>query len=102
MNPDYAEAHTNLGLAVKDQGKPDEAVDCFRRAVELKPNYAEAYNNLGIALKDLGKPDEAVIFFRRAIELQPDYAEAHLNRSLSWLLAGDFAQGWPEFEWRGG
>ena len=79
LKPDYAEAHNNLGNALKDQGKLDEAVACYRRALELKPDYAEAHNNLGNALKDQGKLDEAVACYRRALELKPDYAEAHNN-----------------------
>ena len=79
LKPDYAEAHNNLGVALKDQGKLDEAVACYRRALELKPDYAEAHYNLGNALKDQGKLDEAVACYRRALELKPDYAEAHNN-----------------------
>ena len=45
---------------MKEQGKPDEALACYRRALELKPDYAEAHSNLGIALKDQGKLEEAV------------------------------------------
>ena len=41
LKPDYAEAHNNLGNALKDQGKLDEAVACCRRALQLKPDYAE-------------------------------------------------------------
>ena len=100
LKPDYAEAHNNLGVPLKDQGKLDEAVACYRRAVELKPDFAEAHNNLGLAFKDQGKLDEAVACYQRALELKPDYAEAHLNRSLCWLLSGNFAEGWPEYEWR--
>ena len=32
---------------VKDQGKLDESLACYRRALELKPDLAEAHNNLG-------------------------------------------------------
>ena len=60
-------------------GKPDEAVACYRRALELKPDFAEAHNNLGNALQDQGKLDEAVACYRRALELKPDFAEAHNN-----------------------
>ena len=70
---------TTWALSLKDQGKPDEAVACFRRALELKPDYAEAHYNLGNALKDQGKLDEAVACYRRALELKPDFAEAHNN-----------------------
>ena len=115
LKPDYAEAHNNLGIALKEQGswrkrppatagpgaqaglcrgpqqpgqrlegpgKLDEAVACYRRALELKPDYAEAHNNLGNALNDQGKLDEAVACYRRALELKPDYAEAHNNLAL--------------------
>ena len=64
---------------MKDQGKLDEAVACYRRALELKPDFAEAHNNLGNACKDQGKLDEAVACCRRALELRPDYAAAHNN-----------------------
>ena len=64
---------------MKDQGNLDEAVACYRRALELKPDFAEAHNNLGNALKDQGKLDEAVACYRRALELKPDYAAAHSN-----------------------
>ena len=68
---------------MKDQGKLDEAIACYRRALELKPDYAEAHNNLGNALKDQGKLDEAVACYRRALELKPDYAEAHNNLGIA-------------------
>ena len=47
--------HNNLGIAFKEQGKLDEAVACYCRALELRPDYAEAHNNLGVAFKDLGE-----------------------------------------------
>ncbi len=42
IRPDWAEAHCNLGNTLREQGKLDEAVPHFRRAVELKPDHAEA------------------------------------------------------------
>ncbi len=79
LKPDYAEAHSNLGNALNDQGRLEEAVVVYRRALELKPDLAEAHSNLGNALKDQGKADEAVAAYRKALELKPDYAEAHSN-----------------------
>ena len=32
LNPDYVAATYNLGVALKEQGKLDEAVACYRRA----------------------------------------------------------------------
>ncbi len=78
LKPD-AEAHNNLGNALTDQGKLDEAVAAYRKALELKPDYAEAHNNLGLALMNQGKLDEAVTAYRKALELEPDHANAHNN-----------------------
>ena len=69
-------------------GKLDEAVACWRRALELKPDYAETHNNLGLAFKAQGKLDEAVACCRRALELKPDYAEAHNNLGLAFKAQG--------------
>ncbi len=87
--PELAEAHNNLGSALKAQGKLDEAVACYRRALELKSNYPEAHNNLGAALHDQGKLDEAAACYRRALELKPDYAETHNNLGIALAEAGD-------------
>jgi len=100
LKPDYAEAHNNLGTAFKDQGQLEEAIACYYRALTLRPDYVEAHSNLGNAFKDQGKLEEAIACYRRALEVKPDFAEAHLNRALTWLLAGDWQQGWPEYEWR--
>jgi tetratricopeptide (TPR) repeat protein len=61
----------------------DDAVPCFRHALELKPDYTEVHNNLGNALKDQGKLDEAVACFRRALELKPDFAGVHDNLGIA-------------------
>jgi len=50
INPDYAEAHTNLGSALKEQGKLEEAIEAYNKALAIKPDNAEAYNNMGNAL----------------------------------------------------
>ena len=64
-------AHANLGIAIKHQGKPDEAVAAYREAIRLQPDLAEDHAYLGNALQAQGKPDEAVAEYREAIRLSP-------------------------------
>ncbi|MEJ0067717.1 MAG: tetratricopeptide repeat protein [Pseudomonadota bacterium] len=61
---------------------------------------AEAHYNLANVLQDTGQIAESLTHYGRAVTLKPDYVEAHWNRSLMLLLSGDFAAGWPEYEWR--
>jgi len=77
--PDDAEAHTNLGNALRAASKLNEAVSSHRRALEINPQYAEAHNNLGSALLDLGLLAAAGASFRRAVALRPNFALAHCN-----------------------
>ena len=77
--PEDAEAHNNLGIALKTLGQLDDAVASYRRALEIKPENAAVHNNLANALKDLGQLDDAVASYRRALQIQPDFAEAHGN-----------------------
>jgi tetratricopeptide (TPR) repeat protein len=79
LNPDYAEAHNNLGFVLKDQGKVPEAIAHYEQALRLNPDYAEAHYNLGIALAEQGKVQEAVEHYEQAVRIKPDYAEAHNN-----------------------
>ena len=69
----------NLGVALRDQGKLDEAVAAHRQAMWINPEFAEAHSNLGITLRDQGKLDQAVAALREAIRIKPNYAEAFSN-----------------------
>jgi Tfp pilus assembly protein PilF len=78
-------ADYNLGSALFQKGRVDEAITYYQKALHIKPDCSEAHNNLGEALYQKGKVDEAIVHFQKALENQPDNAEAHNN--LAWLLA---------------
>ena len=46
-----AGAHNKMGIALQEQGKLEEAIEAYNKALAIKPDYAEAYNNMGIALQ---------------------------------------------------
>ena len=73
-------------MPCKDQGKLDEAVACYRRALELKPDYAEAHDNLGSALEEIGDLQGAEDSFRAALRHNSRFAFAHYK--LAELLGG--------------
>jgi serine/threonine-protein kinase len=77
IRPASAVAHSNLGAALQDQGKADEAIACYRRALALDPKFAATHNNLGILLKAQGKVEEAIECYWRAIALDPRFPRTH-------------------------
>ena len=80
LQPDDAEAHSNLGNALASQGKVDEAVAEYRdRRSGSSPTTPRPTPTSATPWRGQGKLDEAVAEFRAAIRLQPDYAEAHYN-----------------------
>ena len=89
-----------MGNVLKDQGKLDEAIAFYNKALSLKPGYTEAYNNMGNVLKDQGKLDEAIEACNKALTIRPDYAEAHGNLSFLFLNIGELKKGLEEYEWR--
>jgi protein O-GlcNAc transferase len=77
-----------LGTVLQAQKKVDDAIACYRRALELSPDCADAHNNLGAALNEQWKVDEALAAHRRALALRPDFPEAHNNLGNAQLNQG--------------
>ena len=80
INPSSAYAYSNLGTALQELKRLDDALASYNKAIALKPDYAEAFNNRGTALQELKRLDVALASYDKAIALKPDYAEAFYNR----------------------
>jgi len=68
-----------IGSDHQRNGRLEEAIPDYTRALALNPNLAEAYNNLGVVLRATGRPEAAVACYRRAIALKPRNATSHSN-----------------------
>jgi tetratricopeptide (TPR) repeat protein len=90
----------HLGLALRQAGRQEEAAAALRQAVARAPQDMQALGNLAGVLKELAHPDEAESLYREALRRQPNDPAQHYNLSLALLLAGRFAAGWSEYEWR--
>ena len=77
MQPEFSEAHNDLGLTLYGQGKLETALKSYQKAVELNPNYADAYNNMGVAHQELGAVTRAIESYQKAIAINPNHLVAY-------------------------
>jgi superkiller protein 3 len=61
----------NLGADLLRQGRLEEAIAEFQRAVEADPGYAAAQLNLGYAYERRDRVDDAIAQYKKAIQLEP-------------------------------
>jgi len=78
VRPDTLPALGNLGLALQQKKRLDEAITIDRRAI-LISDSAKVHYNLGIALMEKNLLDEAIAAYRKAIDIDPKYAPAYCN-----------------------
>jgi len=51
INPDYVEAHNNLGSILNALGHLDVAIECYEKAIAINPDFSDAYYNLSYVKK---------------------------------------------------
>ena len=76
LQPDFAEAWSDLGEARKNLADDDGALAALRRAVKLNPGDAVAQTRLGSTLLESGKPHEATPHLDEAVRLDPQNQSA--------------------------
>lgn len=89
----------DAGNRLVHQGEYERAIECYRRSLRVQPRH-ETYSNLGLCYLRLGRPADAARNYERAIELAPDHDGHRASLAVSLLANGDFARGWPAYEWR--
>jgi serine/threonine-protein kinase len=83
------------GKVLREEGKPDEAAACYRKALQIRPEAA-VLNNLGLALYDMhvragdGMWDEAIDCCQRALGQDGRSAPAHNNLGVVLKVKGDW------------
>lgn len=76
------------------------AAESYRACVTLHPEFSEAWNSLGFVLQDMGQLEEALRCFQQAVDLNPEFTIGRLNLSFAQLKAGDYTNGWENYESR--
>jgi tetratricopeptide (TPR) repeat protein len=88
--PNSIEVLRNKGLALKDEDRYSEAIECFKQVLTIEPTFAESYYNIGVTyiasyrddMPQLSKDttiNQALSNFEKAIAIDPKYPDALYN-----------------------
>ena len=98
VNPDFAEAHINLGRMQAECRDYNAAVESYRHAIRLNPRLPLAHSNFSAILLRLGHMDEALSHSQAAITMAPNYADAWHNRGNILMAVGRFDEARASYE----
>lgn len=82
-NPEDAPALRYLGLISRAEDKNEEAIDYFRRALELEPTNVPTYAALSESLLEAEQNVPALEILKTALALAPTHARLHLYRGIA-------------------
>ena len=80
ISPEDNNALINQGLSYLQQGRLQEALETYQRALSADPNHFEALQGIGILSGQMGRFEEALKFFTEASAVQPNNFAVHFNR----------------------
>jgi Tfp pilus assembly protein PilF len=91
-SPRKARPHNNLGVALADQGYHHEAINQYRKALEIDPLYQEPVANIGLTLVEQGKIKESITQFLKALEMNPKDSKTLNNLGASLVVERRYAE----------
>lgn len=84
--------------AVMKQGRLDEAIKHYKRALRISPNLFQAHVGMGLVCVRLGKIEEAVEYFEDALQIRPDSARVLNNLGALLAAQGKVDEALAKFE----
>jgi tetratricopeptide (TPR) repeat protein len=96
VRPGDSAVHYQLGCALEQQGKPEEALEEFRISQRLEPDTVAALSHICDILIKKGKSEEADAFAREMLRIKPD-ALAHGARGISLQALGKLDEAVAEY-----
>lgn len=89
LNPRYADAYNNRGIAYTQLGRSEDALTSYQRAIAENPLHCDALVNQGNLLGQLGRFAEAIANFDQALAINPEHGLAAQYRAAAVAVQAD-------------
>jgi len=83
-----ANLQATVADAYREAGHLREAVDAYRKALDLCPGFHDIRHRLGVALREAGLPAQAADEFRRIQRANPDFLAASVQLGVTYYSLG--------------
>ncbi|MEJ2157933.1 MAG: glycosyltransferase [Desulfobacteraceae bacterium] len=77
-----------LAVQAGQLGRWIEAIDLWKRLLDVRPGYPEAFVNMAGACWQLGRYDKGIAYSKKAIQANPDLKEGHYNLAVNMIMKG--------------
>lgn len=88
----------SYGYCLNKQGRKDEAIAYFNKALQIYPQFCSARRDIGIVLLEQGKLDEAIVCFNEALRLRADWPELYSGKGTAYYLKGSYGLATQNFD----
>ena len=96
--PNNYVAHTNLGLALNQDGQVEAAIAEYQAALQIQSAHPATYNNLGNAFLQLERTQDAIAHYQKALDIEPGFFQAHNNMGIALGQNGQLAEAIIHFQ----
>jgi tetratricopeptide (TPR) repeat protein len=95
-----SEENFNKGIKAYLGGDRKQAIENFKKSIEVIPSNPVSYSNVGYAYFDLGDMDLSFKYQKKAVEIDPNYANAYYGMALVYKRWGNHEKAknyWEEY-----
>lgn len=103
-SPGKSRPYTNLGRALTEMGRNEDALHFYNKALQLNPQSAVTLYNTGLTYYHLGNIDKAISYYQQALQTNPflldanTLAEIHNNIGVCYIEKKQLAKGIEHYQ----
>lgn len=90
--PGSAKINSNYAMALDDSGKPEAAIEYYRKAIAISDEFPQTHHNMGMSYLELSKFREALAEYDQAIRMDPNFYQSWFQKGLVLAYLGRFPE----------